>query len=288
MHHSLFISLQPSSFINITTNLEEPKDNAVISTSFRVVMIIISLLSVLQGYVAHGFAPAVGGGNTVTVTAAAAAITSSSCVGTTTTTLHRRRRRHSIVSRSSATKLYSNSREQVENFLSESYPKFCSLLQQNPSALQQMRESEVGFAVFALTDAAFALMPQQLQLLEAACNEPRLQEVVSTMAAYHMISVPISGDVMASFQVVTTRVGELPVEVASDGSGALYVNGVRILQSYVFEDVIIQNYQDKDGNMIGSQAGAGGKRYIVHEVESLICPNELWQSLHSHFQSSLF
>lgn len=256
-----------------------------ISTSSRVVIIIISLLSVLQGHVAHGFAPAVGGG-------LAAAITSSSVGTTTTITLHRRhhRRHHSIVPRSSAALLYSNSREQVENFLSESYPKFCSLLQQNPMALQQMRESEVGFAVFALSDAAFynALMPEQLQLLEAACNEPQCQEVVSTMAAYHMVSVPITGDIMASFQVVTTRVGELPVEVASDGSGALYVNGVRILQSYVFEDVLIQNYQDKDGNMIGSQAGAGGKRYIVHEVESLICPNELWQSLHSHFQSSLF
>ncbi len=157
-------------------------------------------------------------------------------------------------------------------------------------ALQQMRESNVGFTVFAMSDAAFynALMPEQLQLLEAACNEPQFLEVVSTMAAYHMASVPIAGDIMASFQVVTTRVGELPVEVASDGSGALYVNGVRILQSYVFEDVIIQNYQDKDGNMIGSQTGEGGKRYIVHEVENLICPNELWQSLHSHFQSTLF
>ncbi len=154
-----------------------------------------------------------------------------------------------------------------------------------------MRESELGFTVFALSDAAFydALLPTgQLQTLEAACNEPNLQEVVSTMAAYHMVSVPITGDVMASFHVVTTRVGELPVEVAPDGSGALYVNGVRILQSFVFEDVLIQNYQDKDGNVLGSQAGVGGKRFVVHEVDNLICPNELWQSLHSHFQSALF
>ncbi len=156
-------------------------------------------------------------------------------------------------------------------------------------ALQQMRESELGFAVFALSDAAFydALMPGQLELLEAACNEPKLQQVVSTMAGYHMVSVPIMGEVMASFHVVTTRVGELPVVVAPDGSGALFVNGVRILQSYVFEDVLVQNYQDKDGNMLGSQAGVGGQRFVVHEVENLVCPNELWQSIHSHFQSTL-
>jgi hypothetical protein len=248
-----------------------------ILTAMRVDIIVLSLLTVL--HVAYGFAPSssVATANSLITTTASA-----------TRSRRRHRRRHNSSNTSSS--LFSNSREQVEQFLSESYPKFCSLLYQDPMALQQMRESNVGFTVFAMSDAAFynALMPEQLQLLEAACNEPQFLEVVSTMAAYHMASVPIAGDIMASFQVVTTRVGELPVEVASDGSGALYVNGVRILQSYVFEDVIIQNYQDKDGNMIGSQTGEGGKRYIVHEVENLICPNELWQSLHSHFQSTLF
>lgn len=94
----------------------------------------------------------------------------------------------------------------------------------------------------------------------------------------------MTAEIMATYNVVSTRVGELPVEVASDG--ALYVNGVRIIQSYQFEDRIVENYQDKDGNLLGSQSMEGGKRYIIHEVEGLVCPDELWHAMYAQFESA--
>ncbi|KAL7531128.1 hypothetical protein ACHAXR_003860 [Thalassiosira sp. AJA248-18] len=179
----------------------------------------------------------------------------------------------------------SNSRDQAEQCISESYPKFYWLLQQNPTALQRLHESKAGFAVFAPSDAAIdALGPERIQLLEAACNDPGLQQIASRMVSYHMVSAPMTAEIMATYNVVSTRVGELPVEVASDG--ALYVNGVRIIQSYQFEDRIVENYQDKDGNLLGSQSMEGGKRYIIHEVEGLVCPDELWHAMYAQFESA--
>lgn len=179
----------------------------------------------------------------------------------------------------------SSSREQAEQYLSESYPKFYFLLQKNPAALERMRDSKSGFAVFAPSDAAIdSLGPEQLQLLDAAFNDPDMSQVVSRIAAYHMVSAPMTAEIMGAYNVVTTRVGELPVEVAPDGS--LYVNGVQIIQSYQFEDKIIQNYQDTDGNFLGSEGVEGGKICIVHEVGGFVCPDDLWHAIYSHFETS--
>lgn len=126
--------------------------------------------------------------------------------------------------------------------------------------------------------------PEQLQLLEAACSVPDLQQILATMAAYHVVSAPMTAEIMGSYNVVTTRVGELPVEVSPDGT--LYVNGRQIVQSYQFEDRVVKNYQDKDGNLLGSQSVEGGKRCIIHEVDGLVCPDELWHAMYSHFEST--
>ena len=149
-----------------------------------------------------------------------------------------------------------------------------------------MRGSKNGFAVFAPSDASIdnVLSADQIQLLEAASNDPGMQQIVSRMAAYHMVSVPMTSEIMATYNVVSTRVGELPVEVANDGS--LYVNGVRIIQSSLFEDKMIQNYADSQGNILGSEAVEGGKTCIVHEVEGLVCPNELWEALYAQYETS--
>ena len=180
----------------------------------------------------------------------------------------------------------SSSREQAERCLYESYPKFYSLLQQNQAALQRMRDSKTGFAVFAPSDAVIDSMePSQLQLLESAFNDPELQQVLSRMAAYHMVSAPMTAEIMGTYNVVSTRVGELPVEMGQDGM--LYVNGVQIIQSYQFEDQIVQNYQDSEGNLLGSEAMEGsGKICIIHEVAGFVCPDELWHAMYSHYQSS--
>ena len=121
-------------------------------------------------------------------------------------------------------------------------------------------------------------------MLEAACNDPGAQQIVSRMAAYHIVNAPTTAEIMATYNVVTTRVGELPVEAAQDGT--LYVNGRQIVQSYQFEDNMIQNYEDKDGNLLGSQTVEGGKCSIIHEVDGLVCPDELWHAMYSHFESA--
>jgi len=146
-----------------------------------------------------------------------------------------------------------------------------------------MRESQTGFAVLAPSDDAILTMGPKLQMLEAACNDPGLRQIASIIAAYHVVSVPMTTELMGSFNVVPTMVGELPVEVAPDGT--LWVNGRRILQSYQFEDKMIESYQDRHGNMVGSQLSEGGKRCIIHEVDGFVCPDELWHDLFSHFET---
>ncbi|KAL9190395.1 hypothetical protein ACHAXT_007606 [Thalassiosira profunda] len=178
-----------------------------------------------------------------------------------------------------------NSRDQAEQYLVESYPQFYYLLQQNPAALQRMHESTTGFAVFAPSDAAMeAIGAERWQLLEAACTgtDPGLQQFASRMASYHHLSAPTTQEILATYNVVNTQVGELPVEVGGDGT--LYVNGVRIVQSYQFEDREVQNYQDAEGNHLGSEV-AGGKRCIIHEVEGMLCPEELWEAMYAQYQS---
>lgn len=131
-------------------------------------------------------------------------------------------------------------------------------------------------------------------MLEAAsCGDPpELIGLVSKMAAYHVVPAPATAEVMCAFGVVATRAGELPVEACGDGGGndvgtaTLYVNGARLIRSYQFEDNLVQNYQDADGNLLGSETMEGGARCIVHEVEGFVCPSELWNELYSHYQSS--
>ena len=182
-----------------------------------------------------------------------------------------------------STALYS-SREQAEQYLSDNFPKFYWLLQQNESALQNIRDTKTGFAIFAPSDNAIdALGSEQIGMLESALANPELSQVVTRMAAYHMVSIPATTEVMQQYGVVTTRVGELPIEVTQDGT--MYVNGVQIIQSYQFEDQIVQNYQDTDGNLLGSE-NVGGKTCIIHEVGGFVCPDELWQVIFEHYQST--
>ena len=183
------------------------------------------------------------------------------------------------------TSLLRSSRQQAMNFLSSNYPKFYYLLQQNPDALREMQDTITGFAVFAPSDDTIdAYYGEQVQMLDAACNVPELHQVVTRMAAYHMVNSPTTTDIMGKFNVVNSRVGELPVEVDAQ-DGTMYVNQVPIIQSYKFEDKIVQNYQDSNGNLLGSEDVGGGKTCIIHEVGGFVCPDELWQLIYEHFQS---
>ncbi|KAL7517382.1 hypothetical protein ACHAWX_002309 [Stephanocyclus meneghinianus] len=179
--------------------------------------------------------------------------------------------------------LFSNSASQAEQHIYNQYPIFYYLLQQNPTALQRIRTSSSGYAVFVLSDEAMnALGPDKLQLLEYACNDADLLPIVETMISFHVVSVPVTVDIMAKYNVVSTSVGELPVEVMQDG--AMYVNGVRLLQSYRFEDRLVQSYEDGDGNFLGSEMmEGGGKVCLLHEVDGMVSPEELWNTLYNYY-----
>ena len=189
------------------------------------------------------------------------------------------------------------SRDEAEGYLAERHPRFCDLLRSNPAALERMRASPSGYAVFAPSERAFdSLGPDRLALLGAAMggggcdDDPGMRAMASAMAEYHMVSAPATAEIMAAFGVVTTSLGEMPVEVSPDGT--VYVNGVKVVHSLSFEDRSVLDYRDGDGNPLGIEeaipTGGGGdnKRCVVHEVEGLLCPDELWHVMHAHYMQS--
>ena len=182
-------------------------------------------------------------------------------------------------------------RDQAEGYLAEHHPRFCDLLRSNPAALDRMRDSASGYAVFAPSERAFdSLGHGRLGLLAAAMagRDPELRSASDAMAEYHMVSAPATAGIMAAYGVVTTSLGEMPVEVAPDGT--MYVNGVRVVRSYQFEDRSVVDYRDGGGNPLGIEevvpGGGADKRCVVHEVEGLLCPDELWQVMQAHYMQS--
>lgn len=177
------------------------------------------------------------------------------------------------------------SRNEAETYLSQSYPKFYSFLQLNPSALQRMREAKSGYAVFAVSDDNInTYYTEQFGLLESACVDEELQQIVQRMASYHLVNMALTAENMSTFQVATTAVGELPVETDPNDGGSLYINGIKILHSYQFEDALELNHQDGEGNVLGSQVGMGNT-CIIHEVDGFVCPNDMWEVLYSHYNN---
>jgi uncharacterized surface protein with fasciclin (FAS1) repeats len=183
----------------------------------------------------------------------------------------------------------SSSRDQAEEFLSTSYPQFYYLLQQNPIALNLMRNSKAGFAVFAPSDAAIAALGEETcNLLNAACNDPDMQPVIAKMASYHIVNAPMSSELLCKYGVASTPGGELTVQSNynnndDNGTTIMFDNGVSILASYEFQDELVQNVQDVNGNLMESSVVGGGKTCIVHEVDGFVCPEGLWGVLYEYF-----
>ena len=122
-----------------------------------------------------------------------------------------------------------------------------------------------------------------LNLLDYGCNDVDMLPIVQSMTSYHVVSVPATVDIMKQFQVVSTSEGELPVEVHE---GSIYVNGARIIQCYKFEDSVVRNYEDKDGNLLGSETvDTGGNFCLVYEMEGMVCPDNSWEALYECYQT---
>jgi hypothetical protein len=184
--------------------------------------------------------------------------------------------------------------------------------------------SSSGYAVFAPNDAAFdALGDDRLYMLDLALSGngngaadddggnydgdrgndsamvKDMRDVVMAMAEFHMVSAPVTCDVMREYGVVTTSMGEMMVDVDVDGT--MYVNGVRILRSYQYEERSYVDYVDSYGNSIGIEEvasisstrngndGGGSTRgdercIVVHEVDGLVCPDALWDVMYDIYQ----
>lgn len=183
-----------------------------------------------------------------------------------------------------AIRLHSNSINQAEHHISNKYPKFYYLMQQNPMCLERIRNSSRGFAIFAPSEEAMDNLGDSLNLLEYGCNDADMLPIIQAMSSYHLVSVPVTVDIMQQFSVVSTPVGELPVQVHD---GSIYVNGSRIVQCYRFEDNVVRNYQDGYGNLLGSETVEGeGSVCLVYEMDGMICPDELWNALYECYQSN--
>ena len=184
--------------------------------------------------------------------------------------------------------------------------------------------SSSGYAVFAPNDTAFdALGDDRLYMLDLALSGngngaadddggnydgdrgndsamvKDMRDVVMAMAEFHMVSAPVTCDVMREYGVVTTSMGEMMVDVDVDGT--MYVNGVRILRSYQYEERSYVDYVDSYGNSIGIEEvasisssrngndGGGSTRgdercIVVHEVDGLVCPDALWDVMYDIYQ----
>jgi hypothetical protein len=181
------------------------------------------------------------------------------------------------------TQLHSNSANQAEQYISDQYPRFYYLMQQNPTCLERIRSSSRGFAIFAPSEEAMDALGDSLNLLEFSCSDVDMLPILQAMASYHVVSVPATVDIMKQFGVVSTREGELPVE---EHNGSIYVNGVRVVQCFRFEDNVVTNYQDTEGNLLGSETVQGeGSVCLVYEMEGMVCPDELWTALYECYRS---
>ncbi|KAK1733445.1 hypothetical protein QTG54_015860, partial [Skeletonema marinoi] len=203
----------------------------------------------------------------------ATAVSAFAPIKSSSRSLHQRSFHHHNKSPSSSTTSLSSSRDKAEQYLSTTYPQFYYLLQQNPTALNLMRNSKSGFTLFAPSNDSIAAYP--CNLLSAACNNDDMQPVIAKMASYHIVNAPMSVELLGRYGVASTPGGELTTTVVQhddDGGGVImFENGVSVIESYEFQDELVQNVQDVNGNLVESSSVGGGKTCIVHEVDGFVC-----------------
>lgn len=169
-------------------------------------------------------------------------------------------------------------------------------------ALQLLRNSKAGFAIFAPSDSCIAsylgfhsddAYSAANDLLEAACTNEEMQPVLAKIASYHVVSGPMTTEILEKYGVVSTPGGELSVsssfvkgEEEATRAMLTFENGVNILSSCEFQNELIENVQDIHGNIVASnviEGGIGGKKCIVHEVNGFVAPENLWGVLFDYF-----
>ena len=155
----------------------------------------------------------------------------------------------------------------AEQVLAQTYSYFDWILRHNQEIVHHIREPRAGgYTLFVPTDAAISNLGQEkLDCMEEASGDDALRAVLQTLAAFHFVQMPLPLDEICGGGVIHTAGGELQVQ--STG-GNVFVNGVRVSQSYSFED---------------TATGAS----VLHETEGLLCPDEIWEILYNHRGGSM-
>jgi uncharacterized surface protein with fasciclin (FAS1) repeats len=152
----------------------------------------------------------------------------------------------------------------ARSFLQENYPIFYSILETNDEVWKAIGEDdpdkgEYGFTIFAPSDAAMRALGDKKA---SQLMDPRNLETTQKIAGYHVIGETVSAEQLFNAGGVVTISGEIPIERSKTGGmfgvggqedGGLLINKARATQT--------------------SQVGTG----LVHEVETLVCPNVMWR-----------
>jgi hypothetical protein len=121
----------------------------------------------------------------------------------------------------------------------------------------------------------------RLGMLQYFLEDFELLGIAQKMALAHCVSVPMENEIMLKYGVVTTPAGEVPVSLYNDST---YINNARVLQSFRFQDRMVNEYTDSKGNVLGSEEG-GGKVCLVYEVDGMVCSEEMWEKLFECWQA---
>ena len=148
----------------------------------------------------------------------------------------------------------------IEEFLSQNYPAFMSVLSLNEQAIKALRDTTSGYTVFAPNAQAFEDLGQKKR---DQLKDVRNAETAEKIGAYHVINEPVTAEELFASGGVITLGGEVPVGRSTSGGvfgfggkedGGVTVNGAKVVRSV--------------------HVGSDG---IVHEVDALISPQILWR-----------
>eukprot|EP00560_Eucampia_antarctica_P004520 CAMPEP_0197832858 /NCGR_PEP_ID=MMETSP1437-20131217/16494_1 /TAXON_ID=49252 ORGANISM="Eucampia antarctica, Strain CCMP1452" /NCGR_SAMPLE_ID=MMETSP1437 /ASSEMBLY_ACC=CAM_ASM_001096 /LENGTH=178 /DNA_ID=CAMNT_0043436479 /DNA_START=197 /DNA_END=733 /DNA_ORIENTATION=+ len=146
---------------------------------------------------------------------------------------------------------------EVEGFLEESYPSFRSLVRNNEKIWNATLDAEEGYTIFAPSEDAIAALGEEK--LSHLRDDAELAHIV---ASYHFINELVTEEELSVAGGVVTQGGTLPVGQQTCGIFGLGGKecGVTINEANLVKSSEISNC-------------------IIHEVDSLVCPESVLQHL---------
>lgn len=153
-----------------------------------------------------------------------------------------------------------NTQNDVEDYLNTNHPIFVqALLSKNDKVWKSIRQPNSQATIFAPTDAVFVELGDKARLQFA---DDRNRETVEKMAAYHVVSEPVTAEQLFASGGVVTLGGTIPVDRSVSGGffgiggkedGGVTINGAKVTETIEIGDT------------------------IIHVVDKVVSPNVLWR-----------